>query len=59
VGQYYRRFEPSSPVPFLLARAQRLVYMDFVQILNDMTPEALDKLKVIIGSGDSGEQKPT
>ena len=59
VCQYYRRFEPSSPVPFLLTRAQRLVPMDFVQILNDMTPEALEKLKVIIGSGDSSEQKPT
>ncbi|MFZ0708936.1 MAG: type VI secretion system protein TssA, partial [Terrimicrobiaceae bacterium] len=32
ICQYYARNEPSSPLPFLLRRAQRLVEMDFLQI---------------------------
>jgi len=46
---YYSRFEPSSPIPLLLRRAQRLVDKDFMAIVNDLTPEALGQLKVIVG----------
>jgi len=40
VSKYFRTHEPSSPVPFLLARARRLVDMDFLAILQDIAPEA-------------------
>jgi len=53
ICEYYRRAEPSSPIPLLLRRAQRLVDKDFVQILNELTPDALGPLKVIVGE-DSG-----
>ena len=43
ICQYYSRYEPSSPLPFLLRRAQRLVEMDFLQIIDELTPEARDK----------------
>jgi type VI secretion system protein ImpA len=53
ICQFYRQREPSSPIPFILARAKRLVEMDYIQIINELTPEALDKVKTI--TGHSGE----
>lgn len=38
---YYTRAEPSSPVPLLLRRAQRLVEANFLEIIGDLSPEAL------------------
>src|ERR1700730_1196447 len=53
ICDYYRRAEPSSPIPLLLRRAQRLVDKDFMQILNELTPDALGPLKVIVGEDSS------
>lgn len=50
ICDYYQSREPSSPVPFLLQRAQRLVNMDFLQIMNDLAPEALPQMKAITGA---------
>ena len=36
---YYRRSEPSSPVPLLLGRARRLVDLDFYSIIKDLAPD--------------------
>ena len=52
VVDYYKRSEPSSPIPFLIKRAQRLVNMDFMQIVNDLTPDSMKELKVITGATD-------
>ncbi|UHD16124.1 type VI secretion system protein TssA [Thiocapsa bogorovii] len=49
VCAYYTRSEPSSPVPLLLKRARRLATMDFLAIMNDLVPEALDKVTAIKG----------
>ena len=49
ICEYYSRYEPSSPLPFLLRRAQRLVEMNFVQIIDELTPEARTNLQTIIG----------
>ena len=46
---YFRRHEPSSPVPLLLQRAKRLVAKDFMEILKDLTPDAVAQAKVIGG----------
>ena len=46
---YYREHEPSSPVPLILQRAQRLVDKDFMAIVSDLTPDALSHLQVITG----------
>ena len=54
ICQYYSTFEPSSPLPFLLRRAQRLVEMDFLQIINELTPEARAQLETIIGVNPAG-----
>jgi type VI secretion system protein ImpA len=47
---FYRHNEPSSPVPLILQRAQRLVDKDFISIMSDLTPEALQQLQIITGA---------
>ncbi|UKE68437.1 type VI secretion system protein TssA [Xanthomonas cerealis pv. cerealis] len=46
---YYARREPSSPVPLLLRRAQRLVGLDFAALLRDLAPGGIAELRVISG----------
>jgi type VI secretion system protein ImpA len=38
ICEYYERYEPSSPLPLLLRRAQRLTNMGFMEILRELTP---------------------
>jgi type VI secretion system ImpA family protein len=38
IGDYYRRREPSSPVPLALQRARNWVTLDFMTILKDIAP---------------------
>ena len=49
ICDFYKRTEPSSPVPLILQRARRLVDMDFVQLLTDLAPESLNQINVIAG----------
>ena len=46
---YFDRYEPSSPVPFLLLRAKKLLTMNFMDILRDMTPDAVNQAENICG----------
>ena len=46
---YYDRIEPSSPVPLILKRAARLVEMHFMQILQDLSPDAIALVRTITG----------
>ncbi|WP_295456159.1 type VI secretion system protein TssA [uncultured Thiodictyon sp.] len=46
---YYSRYEPSSPVPLLLKRAQRLVTVSFVDIVRDLAPNALSQIETALG----------
>jgi type VI secretion system protein ImpA len=41
VAEFFRRNEPSSPIPMFLERAKRLVAKDFLEVLADIAPEAL------------------
>jgi len=49
---YYRRAEPSSPVPIVLERAKRLVGADFLTIMQDMAPAGIDNVHLIGGIED-------
>lgn len=49
ICDYYRDHEPSSPVPLIIQRAQRLVDKDFMTIMSDLTPDAISQLQVITG----------
>lgn len=53
ICDYYSANEPSSPVPLLLRRAQRLVPKTFYEILEDMIPDSMSQAKVIGGKTDS------
>ena len=54
ICEYYARREPSSPIPHLLRRAQRLVGMDFVDLMKELAPGGLSEFQAI--SGSSGEE---
>ena len=49
ICRYYAENEPSSPVPLLLERAKRLATMNFLEILNDLTPDGVQQFGVIAG----------
>ncbi len=55
VMAYFRKYEPSSPVPIILERAKRLVGADFMTIMKDMAPGGLDSVKMIGGLGDDDD----
>ena len=46
ICKYYEINDRSSPVPLLLKRAQRLTKMNFYEIMEDLTPEEIAKLKL-------------
>ncbi len=50
ICHFYARTEPSSPVPILLERAKRLIGKNFWEILTDLSPSAIDSVKVISGT---------
>jgi type VI secretion system protein ImpA len=50
--RYYQDYEPSSPLPLILARAHRLVGADFLTIMRDMAPDGLDSVQKIGGVED-------
>ena len=52
ICDYYARCEPSSPIPLLLRRAQRLVGLSFVDLMKDLAPGGMSELQVISGSTD-------
>jgi type VI secretion system protein ImpA len=44
-AEFFRRNEPSSPVPLFVERAKRLVSKDFLEVLADVAPAGLDEAK--------------
>jgi type VI secretion system protein ImpA len=52
VAAFFRKNEPSSPVPLVVERAKRLVAKDFLEVLADMAPDGLDEAKRIGGIRD-------
>jgi len=49
ICQYYDRYEPSSPLPLLLKRAKRLANKTFLEIVKDLTPDALAQIQALGG----------
>jgi type VI secretion system protein ImpA len=40
-AEFFRKNEPSSPIPLFLERAKRLVAKDFLEVLADIAPDAV------------------
>jgi type VI secretion system protein ImpA len=51
-AEFFRRNEPSSPIPLFLERAKRLVSKDFLEVLADIAPDALPQAKAAGGVKD-------
>ena len=49
ICDFIQRSEPSSPAPLLIRRAQRLMTMNFVEILEDIAPDGLTQARNITG----------
>jgi type VI secretion system protein ImpA len=47
--EYYAQREPSSPIPLLLQRAQRLVDKSFIEIMQDLAPDGLNQVYQVGG----------
>jgi type VI secretion system protein ImpA len=52
ICEYYKKAEPSSPVPQILERAKRLAKMDFMEAINDLSPDAISRMKDLFGIKD-------
>jgi type VI secretion system protein ImpA len=61
VCHYFERHEPSSPVPLLLRRAQKLVSRSFLEVIEDVCPDAMKQVETIGGikKTDSGSGQTT
>jgi len=55
ICDYYKRYEPSSPVPLFLIRAKRLASKSFLEILRDLTPDAVNQALAIGGIGEGAD----
>lgn len=54
--RYYAQNEPASPIPLMLERVKRLVPMSFMEIIKDMTPDAMDRVTLITGAKPPEEE---
>lgn len=55
VCDYLERNEPSNPAPLLIRRAIRLLDMSFLDIINDMAPDSMARMRDLGGiPGDTG-----
>ncbi|MFZ1643637.1 MAG: type VI secretion system protein TssA [Candidatus Contendobacter sp.] len=56
IGEYFNRYEPSSPVPLLLKRVKALVTKDFMELLLDLAPGGAEQAKLIFGIHDENSE---
>jgi type VI secretion system protein ImpA len=49
VAEFFRRHEPSSPIPLFLDRAKRLVSKNFLEVLADVAPDAVPRARAAGG----------
>jgi len=49
VCQWLERHEPSNPAPLLIRRAQRLMNMNFIDIIRDMASNGLEQVETVVG----------
>jgi type VI secretion system protein ImpA len=49
VAEFFRKNEPSSPVPLFCDRAKRLISLSFLEVLADVAPDALGAVRAAGG----------
>ncbi len=49
VKHYFAQHEPSHPAPLMIDRVQRLIELDFMDIIRDLSPDGVHQLENIFG----------
>ncbi len=55
ICEYYKKHEPSSPVPILLQRVIRLIGKDFMEIMKDMAPNGVEQIEFLRGTSEDSK----
>ncbi|AHG20849.1 hypothetical protein Z042_15480 [Chania multitudinisentens RB-25] len=55
VKHYFSLHEPSHPAPLMIDRVQRLITLDFMQIIRDLAPDGLNQLENVLGMPSNEE----
>jgi type VI secretion system protein ImpA len=55
ICRFLESTEPSSPVPLLLKRAQRLIDKNFIDVISDLSPDTLAAVRALAGLAKEGE----
>ncbi|MGC8539760.1 MAG: type VI secretion system protein TssA [Phycisphaerae bacterium] len=55
ICRFLEATEPSSPVPLLLKRAQRLIDKNFIDVISDLSPDTLAAIRALAGLAKEGE----
>ena len=55
IEDYYYKNEPGSPIPMLLLRAKSLVNKDFIELMEELSPDSLNQLGLILGRVQSDD----
>lgn len=53
VNHYFQHHEPGHPAPLMIARAQRLINANFMDIMQNLLPEISHQLETLFGTKDS------
>ena len=56
ISDYYRKKEPSSPIPLLIERVIGLVGKDFMEVLQDMAPNGVEQVEFLRGPSASNNE---
>jgi type VI secretion system protein ImpA len=48
-AEYFQTQEPNSPIPLLINRALRFSEMNFIELIEDMVPDAVSRGRDILG----------
>lgn len=57
IKDYFLKYEPSHPAPLMIERLQRLINLNFLQIVSDLAPDALRQLEVILGTEEDKQNE--
>jgi type VI secretion system protein ImpA len=49
INEFYRRNEPSSPIPLFIDRVKKLVPMTFPELIKELTPDAMERVTLLTG----------
>ncbi|HEK1094939.1 TPA: type VI secretion system protein TssA [Proteus mirabilis] len=57
VKEYFVQYEPSHPAPLMIERLQKLINLNFLQIMSDLAPDSLRQLETILGTQDTEKKE--